>query len=222
MPALHPAELADGLANLEKLITDLADRQRTMNEAETRFHIIDRVIVECLGWPHGPEEFRLERAQGREYSDYELGRHPVAIWEAKREGKAFEIPSRRQSSIVHSLASVMLLSEDCKAAIEQVNQYCIRRGVELCVATNGHQIVAFKADPDLNNRSSNKCVLFESLDHLKAAFPRAWQLLSPGAVANGELFHLVAKASAPKPPENYRPRSRTILSSGSRATCSAR
>ncbi|MCJ2011557.1 hypothetical protein [Methylobacterium sp. J-076] len=173
MPAQSPTELADGLANLERLIGDLSERARTMNEAETRFHIIDRLIVECFGWPNNADEFRLERSVGREYSDYELGRHPVAIWEAKREGKAFEVPSRRQSSIVHSLASVMLVSPDCKMAVEQVNRYSISRGVELCVATNGHQIVAFKADRELTDRTSNRCVLFESLEHLKAAFPRA-------------------------------------------------
>ncbi|MFG1463488.1 hypothetical protein V5F77_11375 [Xanthobacter sp. DSM 24535] len=144
------SELNEGLANLERLIADLNGRDRTMNEAETRFHIIDRIIVECLGWPAHPDELHLEKAQGREYSDYELGKPVTVIWEAKREGKLFEVPKRRTASLVHALSSVMLVFTECKEAIDQVNGYCLARGVEVAVATNGHQIVVFRAEKDLD------------------------------------------------------------------------
>lgn len=194
-------ELHEGLANLKRLISDLGRQNPAMNEAETRFHIIDKLIIECLGWIATPEEFRLETPNGREYSDYELGKPAAVIWEAKREGKVFEVPARRTASLVHSLSSVMLVSAECKDAIEQVNGYCVSRGVEIAVATNGHQMIAFVAERDLSDKTNSKCILFGSLEHLEAAFARAWQLLSPGGVASGALVNQLAKAAAPKPPE---------------------
>lgn len=192
-------ELADGAAALDQLLSEIKSNGHDWNEAETRFHIINRLIVDCLGWP--PSELRLERPQGREYSDYELGSPAVAIWEAKREGKLFEVPVRRSSTLFPRLASVMLASQECREAIEQVNGYCFRRGVDFAVATNGHQIVAFKAERELSVKTTANCLLFTSLDHLRSTFARAWQLLSPGGIKQGTLFELLDRTTAPKPPE---------------------
>ena len=45
------AELADGAANLDALIAESEGKPRDWNEANTRFHIIDRILRDCLGWP---------------------------------------------------------------------------------------------------------------------------------------------------------------------------
>ena len=74
------------------------------------------------------------------------------------------------------------------------------RGVEIAVATNGHQIIAFKAEPGLSIKTKSKCVVFDSLETLRSSFPRAWQLLSPGGVASGSLFELLDKTTAPAIP----------------------
>jgi len=199
MQSVVASELADGAASLDVLLKEVSNHNHDWNEAETRFHIINRLINECFGWPK--EEMRLEKAQGREFSDYELGTVPIVIWEAKKEGKSFEIPVRRIGSLIHGLASVMMLSQDCREAIEQVNSYCLSRGVEVAVATNGHQIVAFQADRDLSTKTKSRCVVFSSLDHLRTTFPRAWQLLSPGGMQARSLLILLSKSAAPKPPE---------------------
>lgn len=190
-------ELADGAEQLDELISTVEATDHDWNEANTRFHILDRVI-RCLGWAGC--ELNLEVAQGREYSDYELGTPVLAIWEAKREGKVFEIPVRRKGSIVHGIASMMLISENAKAAITQVNDYCISRGVEVAVASNGHQFIAFRADQKLDENTSAKCVVFESLASLRTNFARAWQLLSPGGIAEGSLSTFLDRAAAPRPP----------------------
>lgn len=199
MTGAAPTEVAGGAANVEALLNSLGSTQGDRNEADTRFHLIDRLIVECLGWPRN--ELRLERPVGREYSDYELGAHPVAIWEAKREGKTFEVPVRKRASLVHSLASAMLVSPAAREAIEQVNTYCLSRGVEVAVATNGHQLVAFMADADLGASTKAKCVIVNGLDHFRSTFPRMWQLLSPGGVADGNLKRLLQRSAAPRPPQ---------------------
>ncbi len=190
-------ELADGAEQLDVLISTVEATDHDWNEANTRFHILDNVI-RCLGWTDS--ELNLEVAQGREYSDYELGTPVLAIWEAKREGKAFEIPVRRKGSIVHGLASMIRLSANAKDAITQVNSYCLARGVEVAVASNGHQFIAFRADQKLDQNTGAKCVVFESLASLRTNFARAWQLLSPGGIAAGSLSAFLDRASAPRPP----------------------
>jgi hypothetical protein len=192
------SELADGIELLDLVIADVATKPHDWNEANTRFHIIDKVI-RCLGW--ADNEFDLEKAQGREYSDYEIGSPVQAIWEAKREGKTFEIPVKKRGGIVHGLASVCLTSPTTKDAIHQVNNYCISRGVEIAVATNGHQFVAFRAVSKLDDSTKAKCVVFESLENLRINFARAWQLLSPGGIEAGSLFTHLDQSAAPRPPE---------------------
>ena len=73
--------IADGQEALKRLVKDITESSLDWNEAETRFQIIDRIIVDCLGWPR--ELLRLEQAhEGRAYTDYELGQPRCAIWEA--------------------------------------------------------------------------------------------------------------------------------------------
>ena len=75
MNEIGTTTIATGKENLRQLIEKFPASDVDWNEAETRFQIIDHIIVNCLGWPK--ELLRLERShQGREYSDYELG-HPA-------------------------------------------------------------------------------------------------------------------------------------------------
>jgi predicted type IV restriction endonuclease len=191
-----PTELAEGHTNLGALLIEIAATEHDWNEANARFQIIDRLLETCFGWPR--KDIKLETPQGREYSDYELGSPPVAIWEAKREGKIFEIPVKRTAGLVHRITSIKNLSPNCGEAIEQVNAYCLSRGCELAVATNGRQIVAFQAEKDL---SLSRCLVFDGLEQLRTAFGRAWQILSPGGVREKNLFKLIEKNSFPAAPE---------------------
>lgn len=217
VPRIAPTELSEAAANLDAFLASLGTDAPDWNEAETRFHLIDQLITECLGW--STAEMRLEKPEGRTYSDYELGSPAAVIWEAKRIGKAFELPVRRPASLVHNLASIMLASADAKDAVEQVNGYCVGRGVALAVATNGRQLIAFVADRNLSAQTRAKCVVINSLDHLRTIFPRVWQLLSPAGVADGALNRLLLTSAAPKPPAKLsvaipsypQPRQRTDL-----------
>ena len=71
MSELGTTSIREGSAALECLIQEAQAGDVVRNEAETRFQIINRFIVECLGWPR--ELVRLERGYNRTYSDDELG-----------------------------------------------------------------------------------------------------------------------------------------------------
>jgi hypothetical protein len=58
-----------------------------------KLHMIDRILVECLGWPKEPDKFKVEVHTDGDYQDYVLGWPRVAIWEAKRSGIYFDFPA---------------------------------------------------------------------------------------------------------------------------------
>jgi hypothetical protein len=135
--------IASGQNALNSLIEGFAEKTPDWNEAETRFHFIDRFIIECLGWRR--DEIRVEKREDRTYTDYELGLPRRAIWEAKREGRSFELPATFGHKITADLPSLLALGSEVAEAIGQVQTYCIRRGVETAVLTNGRQLIAFLA-----------------------------------------------------------------------------
>ena len=111
MSQLGTTTIADGQVALEALVKEINESKLDWNEAETRFHIIDRIIVDCLGWPR--ESIRLEQGQKhRAFSDYELGNPRCAIWEAKRQNRTFELPADPLGNIVKDLPSVMALDNE--------------------------------------------------------------------------------------------------------------
>lgn len=48
---------------------------------------------------------------------------------------------------VVDLPSIMSFGGEVAAAVHQVQSYYVRRGVDVAVSTNGHQIIAFLAQP---------------------------------------------------------------------------
>ena len=92
MPTEGTKTVAEGERESVRLLDEIDKGHFDWNEAETRFKIIDRLIVfDCLGWPRS--EVKPEQHEAGEYTDYELGLPRAVIWEEKRVGRAFELPS---------------------------------------------------------------------------------------------------------------------------------
>lgn len=178
--------MAEGRAALQRLRESLRHEGfEGRNEAQTRLDIIDRLIVDCFGWNGNPRtKVYVERHERGEYSDYELGTPRCAIWEAKREGVSFELPPGAAKRPLQDIASVMQRSPDTRAALDQVQGYCASRGVELAVATNGHQLICFLATrSDGVSPLDGHCFVVDDLARLEEEFNLAWDLLSPDGVA---------------------------------------
>lgn len=191
--------LAHGQAAFEALISEIPEAYSDLTEADTRFRLIDRIIVECLGWTR--DHIRLERSQGRSYSDYELGTPRKAIWEAKRESKTFDIPAGYSKKIICDLPSLLKMEGELKEALVQVRNYCLDRGVEVAVATNGRQFVAFLASRrDGTPPLEGDCLLFDSLEKVKNNFTQFWQCLSPSGIAETKLSRLLRIGEDNPPP----------------------
>lgn len=122
--------------------------EQDLNEADTRFQLIDRLLSEVLGWPKSA--FRLEKSTAEGFSDYILlrpNRVPAIIVEAKREGTYFEIPPNFNHGKLYREVRVkaLLSSTDLAAALLQAQRYCADEGCEFGAVTNGRQLVIFKA-----------------------------------------------------------------------------
>ena len=182
--------IAEGIIAVKALISDIEKENLDWNEADTRFQIIDRVIVDCLGWPR--EEVFLETSRGRQYSDYELGAPRQVIWEAKRKGIIFELPANPQSKKISDLPSILALGGEAEKAIRQAQGYCGTRGIEIGVATNGHQLIAFLASRnDGVAPLEGRCLVIDGFEQLLEQFPNVWQTLSPAGVAERRLRRLL-------------------------------
>jgi hypothetical protein len=116
--------LEEGHKNLQQIIRELGDVPIDWNEANTRFHIIDRLLTECLGWPTLPHGFKLEEHLDGEYRDYILGSPEMVILEAKRSGIYFDFPVDAERKPVQSLQSIFATSKTAEIAIRQVQRYC--------------------------------------------------------------------------------------------------
>ena len=196
--------LDEGKKAFDRLLKETRGTDFDWNEAETRFHFIDRLLVECLGWPR--PLIRMERHGDGKFADYILGEPVAVIWEAKRQGNYFDLPADRSRRTLQLLRSIRLASESASSAIKQVHRYCVSRGAEFAVVCNGSQLIAFLAIrigyPPLEGRA----LVFRDSDQMSAEFHTIWQHLSPDGIAERRIYRLLttgSEASLPSKPSSY-------------------
>ena len=191
-------EVDTGLKELVKLVDKFGDGEGR-NEAQTRFSIIDSLIIGCLGWPK--EMIEVERHGGDGgFTDYELGRPRSVIWEAKKEGVAFELPVGAIKSRRQSIPALCMISSQVKDAIEQAQVYCARRGVQIAVVTNGHQLIAYLATrTDGIDPLTGKALVFGSLEDLRDNFALAWQMLSFDGIQERKIVRYLSSGQVSVP-----------------------
>ena len=118
--------LDKGRKALSSLVSKYEAKQVEWNEADTRFQFIDLFLTKCLGWPR--DVIRVEKHQDGQYTDYELGNPRAIIWEAKREGKYFELLANPSKKLILPLSDIISISDEVKEAVIQAQAYCSSRG----------------------------------------------------------------------------------------------
>lgn len=192
------ADFESGKDHLEQLIQSEATGS-SRNEAEVRFHLIDPLLNDVLGWPR--KTIRVERAHDGVYSDYECGSPPQLVVEAKREGHYFRLPIG-WSKPIGKLKTVADGSREAKDAIEQVLRYAQQRGIRNAAICNGTQLIAFLGSRnDGTPPEEGKAVIFTSLEDMLERFEDLWDHLSPPAIAAGRLAAAVSANVLTPPPE---------------------
>jgi hypothetical protein len=173
------------------------ESDRNRNEADTRLHLIDQLIFDCLNWRR--EDVHVEESFEGTYTDYSFLSPRRLVIEAKREGIYFELPV----GLFKAVCKIKTLTESNKgidAAVRQAMRYCQDRSIPLGAVSNGHQMIAF-----LGSRSDGiplidgTCLIFYSLDDMAAQFRILWDNLSRDGV-EGYKLHSTLKSEGVQPP----------------------
>lgn len=185
----------DGHKNLKKLIQEFEGKDVDWNEANTRFHLIDRILTECLGWTKHPDSFRLEEFEDGDYRDYTLGSPSLVVWEAKKTGAYFDFPADASEKAVQSIGSIFKTSKTAEKAIRQVQGYCNDGGTEFAVVCNGFQLIAFVAVKIGSSWIKGNALIIRNLKQLDEEFGLVWQCLSPDGLIEKRLLSLLNTGS---------------------------
>jgi len=196
-----PADYEACKDNLDKLADWVREHpiDANRNEATTRFQLIDRLLLECLGW--FPEDCTCEDRLGGTFADYTLGvEHKALVVEAKKVGIYFELPSGF-SRTKCKISTLVELDKSIGDAIAQAAGYCKDRGIAFGAVCNGWQLIGFIGSrADGVAPMDGDAIVFGSLESMRANFPVFWKCFSrPGAVGFGMYQEIQPKPMAPAP-----------------------
>jgi hypothetical protein len=160
----------------------------SVNEAETRLKVIDRVLRDVLGW-HLDDiavEERVSEDGRTEYADYIVRTANTAfVIEAKRVGRTFSsVPSRTRTALKGAI-----MEGETGDAIRQARDYCRKKSIPFAVVSNGAQWIIFPAvRTDGVEFHDSPAAIFDGLEScLGEEYPRFVSLLSRESVIAGEL-----------------------------------
>jgi hypothetical protein len=184
-----PLTADDGLAKLRAIRTEFSEFCVTagrVSEADTRSKLIDKVLIDVLGWPEG--SIRREEHNQSGYLDYVLRLHgrPFVVVEAKREGLAFQSPVGPRPATL-KLDGTLVTDSEIRAAVNQVRTYCDEIGSRFAIATNGSCWIVFRAIREDMPWREGSARVFQSLEIIEEHFTQFWNLLSHESIAGGSL-----------------------------------
>ena len=145
-------------------------------EQDARFQVIDRILIEVMGWQH--TDVRTESHGQSGYVDYLLSRNNrnCLVIEAKRQEKIL-VDTRNPNLAHYKLGGPALKS--ASGGISQARQYCMDHGVPFAVLTTGFEWVFFVAlRTDGLSPLEGTAIVFPGLDAISKNFATFYDLLS--------------------------------------------
>lgn len=193
------SEYSQGFEKYKELYGNVVSKH-DLNEAQTRFEIIDTLLLDCLGWSRHKDVYVEERTE-LGYADYIVRTsRNVAVVEAKRQSVHFKMPTSKKPTL-SSIHSLTKSNEDLKSAIKQALGYAQSRGLPVAVVTNGTQYVAFIASrSDGQAPLDGQAIAFTSLEQIQDYYVDFWNYFSKEGMLEGNLTRTLLKGAAPKIP----------------------
>lgn len=178
---MEPIDL--GAEALKKIIAEIDGYKSTIiTEEDTRLKVLDRVLIEVLGWKR--EDIYTEKAVTTGYIDYFLANNasPGFILEAKKISHDLGL-EEFTSGRFYKLNGPVFRNTDCQAGLTQAKRYCQAKSVQLACLTSGNQWVIFLANRiDGKNVDDGYGLVFASLKDIEANFALFWTFLSRDSV----------------------------------------
>lgn len=178
MPAI---DLDDAHERAKTIVADATGNlSRIATEEDAKIQIINRFLMECLGWR--PEDIGAEVRHDNGYSDYVLSDQEKArlLVEAKRVGE-LEIGAQEKAKIRHlKIAGPALTS--AIPGIDQAASYAAPEGLPIALLTDGITWIVFKTFVPEANFKSKQAFVFPTLEAVLSSFSEFFDLLSKSQI----------------------------------------
>ena len=184
-----PYSAREAMVTSKELIARLSDiRASGGNEADTRFKVIDDILVDVLGWDKA--DFETEPRVSEDGADHFLDylvrtAQTVFLIEAKRAQVSFsQLPASRRAPLKGAW-----FKGDLRRAIIQARDYGRARGVGFCVVTNGDAWIVFAVNRrDLVSFEDTYAIIYQDIEAvLDTDFSEFHALLADDSVIDGSL-----------------------------------
>jgi hypothetical protein len=141
-----------------------------------------------------------EESHAGEYADYTfLAPRRILVVEAKHEGNYFELPAGI-NRIEYSIPS-LIMDPNLAKALDQVAEYCQKRGIIFGAVAHGHQMVAFIATHQDSSPLEGRALVFPSINFMLMNFQELWNALSKPEIQDRSLeSRLIGQAKSLYPP----------------------
>lgn len=158
-------------------------RPQIQTEADTRLQVIDRILIEVLGWNR--EDILVEPHVQGDYVDYLLrsNQRNCFVVEAKRPGTPLLDVAKLQAEFYKAGGAALHPALD---GLEQAQRYCSKTGVLFSALTTGLQWLGFWAVRiDGRPPLDGKAIAFPSLEAIGERFALFYELFSKDGIKTG-------------------------------------
>lgn len=165
-----------------EILEDLKDKynEASLNEAETRFKIIDTILNDVLKWPKDPISVELYIDGNR--ADYVLkgkNNKSLLILESKKNGIYFELPKTQNSKKAFQKIPIekLITNQEIKKAIFQVKEYAEDLQAPFASICNGKVWIIFKIPPTRKPWKKLPAFVIPNIDYFISEYTHAVNLL---------------------------------------------
>ena len=155
-----------------------AFKELDLSETDTRSKILDKLLIDVLGW----SEFDIEREGWVRvgFFDYEVKTSAFQfVIEAKKNFVEFKLPKKGNEVKLKSIYN------GNKEVIDQIRNYIFERGLSYGVITNGTQFIVAQFSNTLGKDwKEQKCIFFKDIEDIKKNFDKFYDLLSRESVTS--------------------------------------
>lgn len=161
--------------------------KQKLSEADTRFKIIDTILLEILKWKKEPLMLEvIHKTVRADYVLYGKNSKPLLIIESKKSGSYFNLPSNINSTLNYQKVTVekLLADRNLKSAIEQVKEYCEDLGCNFACVCNGDVWVFFCINSSHGPWKKLPAFVIRDISFFSENYAIASQIFSYDAIAN--------------------------------------
>ena len=172
---------------LKKLAADY--KKADLNESDTRFKIIDTILVDVLKWPK--EIITTEKYINGNRADYVFkGKNdkPIVILESKKNEIYFELPVtlNQGKKFEKVLVEKLITDEEIKKAIYQVKEYAEDLFCNYAIACNGKCWIIFRINSNIKPWKKLFAYVIKDIDYFIENYTTAVNLLGYTSVTEND------------------------------------